>query len=159
MNALEFAIKMELDGEKYYREKAELNKDNSLHRVCVMLADDEQKHAFMLTEKLQGKSYELKDSAMLSDTKNVFQEINAMKNDDLISQLEFYRTALQKEKESIELYQDLLSKAVDENEKELFTFMIKEESHHQEIFEELVMMLQNASEWVESAEFGIRKEY
>eukprot|EP00825_Cyclidium_porcatum_P042734 TRINITY_DN5911_c0_g1_i3.p1 TRINITY_DN5911_c0_g1~~TRINITY_DN5911_c0_g1_i3.p1 ORF type:complete len:169 (+),score=41.19 TRINITY_DN5911_c0_g1_i3:76-582(+) len=48
MNVLEFAIQMEQDGEKYYREQAELYTQNNLNVVCRMLADDEKMHAQLL---------------------------------------------------------------------------------------------------------------
>ena len=37
MNIFKFAIDMELDGLKYYREQAEVNKNNMLYPVCQML--------------------------------------------------------------------------------------------------------------------------
>jgi len=39
MNDLNFAIKMENDGEKYYREQAEINKNNALYTVCLKMAE------------------------------------------------------------------------------------------------------------------------
>jgi len=48
VSALKFAIQMELDGERYYLEQAELNKDNNLRPVFVMLAGEERKHAEIL---------------------------------------------------------------------------------------------------------------
>ena len=44
MNSLEFAISMELEGGKYYREQAEKNQGNSLRTVFLMLAEDEDNH-------------------------------------------------------------------------------------------------------------------
>ena len=161
MNALEYAIQMELDGEKYYREQAELNKDNSLYTVCLMLAEDEKKHAMILSNKLEKLAYELTDSEMLLDVKNVFTDINniEMEEKEVLSQLDFYRIALDKEKQSIELYTDLLNKAADSEEKDVFEYLIRQERQHQDVLEELVTLLRHAHEWVEAAEFGIRKEY
>lgn len=161
MNALEYAIKMELDGEKYYREQAEINKDTSLHAVCLLLAEDERKHANILNKMLNDLPYELTDTNTSLAAKNVFAEAGDIKleSKDMLSQLDFYRIASGKEKESIDLYKEFLSKATEDKEKELFAYLIKQEKKHYEVLEELVLLLRHAEEWVESAEFGIRKEY
>ena len=159
MNPLEYAIKMEHDGENYYREQAEINKNNSLYSVCILLADEEKKHASILTNKLNEKPYELKDSDTFGQAKNIFNDIGNIKVDgkETPDQLDFYKVALDMEKQSIDLYRDFLAKTTESKEKELFNYLIKEEHQHYELFEELVSMLRHADEWVESAEFGTRK--
>ena len=42
MNILEFAINMELDGEKYYNDQAEITKDSYLKNIFLILAKDEK---------------------------------------------------------------------------------------------------------------------
>ncbi len=48
MDILVYAIKMELDGEKYYKEQAKLNRENNLYNVFMDLAKDESDHAKIL---------------------------------------------------------------------------------------------------------------
>ena len=160
MDILKFAIDMELEGEKYYIEQAEINKDNSLKNVFVMLAKDEEYHAGILKNKLDGASYELKDNDTSAESKNIFKGIGDYKNEirDVPHQLDLYRAALEKEKQSIELYEDLLTEATDDDEKNLAQFLIKQERDHFEILEEMVIRINRPNDWVESAEFGIRKE-
>ena len=67
--------------------------------------------------------------------------------------------ALEKEKESIELYEKMLEDAVDEKEKMLFKFLIKEEKEHYKLLNDLVLLVSRPEEWVESAEFGLREDY
>jgi rubrerythrin len=62
------------------------------------------------------------------------------------------------EKESIDLYQKFLSEATDDEEKKLYEFLIKQEEQHFEAFEEMSRLLQNAEWWIESPEFGRRRE-
>ncbi len=161
MNDLKFAIKMELDGEKYYREQAEINKNNSLHAVCLMLADDEKKHAQILTDRLNETASELTDSGILSKAKNVFEGLGNIKVEgkDKASQLDFYRFASQIEQQSIDLYTKYLAEADEAQEKELFQFLIQQEKQHFEILDTWVSLLKNAEDWVENAEFGNREEY
>ncbi|WP_363319176.1 ferritin family protein [Desulfosporosinus sp.] len=69
MDILEFAIKMELEGEKYYTEQAKINKDNSLSTVFLLLAKDENIHAKILKNKVNKLSCDLKQSETLSEAK------------------------------------------------------------------------------------------
>ena len=158
MDILEFAINMELDGEKYYNEQAALNQDNSLNSVFLMLAKDENNHAKILRSRSQGAPYELNE-LVLSTTKSVFQEMVDFKIEtkQKPEQVDLYRLALEKEKQSIDLYIKLLSEA--NADRELFQFLIKQEEEHFEIIEEIIKMVNRPNDWVESAEFGIRKEY
>lgn len=161
MNVLEYAIKMELDGEKYYREQAQINKNNKLYTVCLMLAEDEKNHARILNQKLNEMVYELASIDTLAKAKNIFEDLGNLKMEtkEVLSQLDFYSIAQEKEKQSINLYKDFLDKATNNQEKELFEYLIGQERQHYEVLEELVMLLRRAEEWVEAAEFGTRKEY
>lgn len=161
INDLKFAIDMELEGEKYYRQQAQINKDNSLFTVCMMMADEEREHANILSEKAKKQSYQLSDTHSLSKAKGIFNGIQDIKSDvkDILSQLDFYRVATENEKTSMDLYTKYLNEAANPEEKELFEYLIRQEKQHYEILEELASLLQKAEEWVEFAEFGIRKEY
>lgn len=161
MNVLEYAINMELDGEKYYRNQAEINKNNELYTVCLMLAEDEHNHGRILNDKLNEKVCELGETDILSRVKNIFQDINNIKSEikQIPSQLDFYRIASEKEKQSIDLYVDFLAKATNDQEKRLFKYLIEQEKQHFEVLDELALLLSHAEEWVENAEFGIREEY
>lgn len=160
MNTLEYAIKMEHEGEKYYRDQAEINKNNELNIVCNLLADEEKRHAQILESKKNKLAYKLIDSDLLSNAKNVFTNAKDLettgKRDS--SQLAFYRIASDMEKESIELYQQFLSDAIDADEKKLFEYLIKQEKNHYETFDEMSRLLTNAENWIESPEFGRREE-
>lgn len=161
MNDLQFAINMELDGEKFYRRQAEINKDNSLHSVCLMMAEDEKMHAQILTDKLNEMLYQLKNNDTLAQAKNIFDGIRDIKVEgkSIPSQLDFYRLAADLEKQSIDLYSKYLSQVIEEQEKELFEYLINQEKQHLAILDELVSLLSHAEQWVENAEFGLRKEY
>lgn len=161
MNSIEFAIKMELDGEKYYREQAESNQDNPLNVIFLFLADDEKGHAELLKNELTKITYELVDNETLADTNNVFKDRGDFKNkfEKIPDQLDVYRMALQMEKDSIELYEKLLKEATDEQTKKLFGYLVKQEENHFKIFNNLIKLVERPEEWVEDAEFGIREEY
>ncbi|MGB9679532.1 MAG: ferritin-like domain-containing protein [Thermoanaerobacteraceae bacterium] len=160
MNSLDFAINMETDGEKYYKEQAQKNKGNMLEMIFNELAKDEKKHADILKNWGQKVKYDLKDSEITEKYKNVFAKASDFKSQikSLPTQIDGYELALKKEKESIDLYTKMLSEVIDNEDKKLFEFLVKEEKKHYEIFDEIINHLRKAEEWVESPEFGLRKE-
>lgn len=161
MNSLDFAIKREFDGEKFYRDQALLNEDNFLGTVFIALAEDEINHAKILQDKVNELSYNLESSDILSNYKNLFTSVEEFNNEvkKIPTQLDVYRVALENERQSIELYKNFLSEAKNEGEKKLFEFLIGEEEKHFQILEDIVLLVNRPEEWIESAEFGIRKEY
>lgn len=160
MNALEYAIKMEIDGENYYEEQAALNKENKIGVVCRILAEAEHSHEKLLRSKQENINVALPDKTAYSDMKSIFRELNDFKSEirETPTQLEFYRTALNLEQKSIDLYKKLHAESQSADEKELFQFLVEQEQSHFKLLDEMVRMLRHAEEWVESAEFGLRKE-
>lgn len=164
MKALEFAINMEKDGEKYYREQAEVNSYNSLYTVCLLLAEEEKNHALLLNDMQNNVATEIGEIDSLQQIKSIFKDIGNFKSEikELPTQLEFYTMALEKEKQSIDLYKNLLSQATEDDENELFEYLVQQEMRHYDILDELILRLSHAEDWVESAEFGLwsnRGEY
>jgi len=161
MNDLQFAIQMEHDGEKYYTQQAEINKDNNLHAVCLMLAADEKEHARIISDIADKNSFRLADTNTLTKAKNVFKDIGNIKIGwkATATQTDFYRIAWGMEQQSIDLYTAYFIKAQGAEEKALFEYLIEQEKQHLALLNELADWLRRADEWVESAEFGIREEY
>ena len=161
MNAFEFAVNMEKDGEKYYLEQADKNKKNPLNVVFRRLAADEAKHARIIRDWMDGKPYALQSDNQLNAEKDLFLHQKDFQSSvkELPDQVELYHTALAKEKQSVDLYTDLLAKAGDDEGRALLKFLIEEEQKHYSILEEMYRHVNRPNEWVESAEFGIREEY
>lgn len=160
MTNLQFAIKMEYDGEKFYKQQAKLNNDNGLYTVCMMLAEDEKNHARILENKMNNLEYDLPPSA-LSDQKTIFENLNGVSLDEKekLNQLDFYRIAADMEKQSIKLYVKYLEASPGKKSQEMYGYLIKQEQLHYEVIDALAEALRNAEEWVENAEFGNRPEY
>lgn len=161
MNSLEFAVKMEKEGEKYYREHAETYKKNPLSVVCNKLADEEMKHATLIESWKPGNLPELEDRDVFTEIMNVFEGAENVKilGKMIPSQVDFYRAALEFEQKSIELYRECLAKTEDQEEMRLFEYLIHQEKHHFAVLDEIDRMLTKADDWVENAEFGLREEY
>lgn len=161
MDAYQFAIDMELDGERYYREQAEKHGNSPLRPVFELLALDEAKHAELLQNRQAGKPYTLVAQPGLTRQMSLFKDAgdtDATVN-GLPDQPELYHVALAKEQQSIDLYADLRAKAADAQAEAFFAFLVQEETNHKEILEDMYRFVNRPNEWVESAEFGVREPY
>lgn len=160
MNTLEFAIQIELEGERFYIEQAQIHKDNGLHVVCNLLAEEERRHAEILQNKMRQLEYTLQDFDFLTNAKNIYTGSKGImvEGANYPTQLDFYRSVCDKEQESIDLYQSLLAEAATDEDRKLYEFLIHQEKQHIEAFEEMSRLLENAEWWVESAEFGLRRD-
>ncbi len=161
MDILQYALDMELDGERYYRKQAETFADTPLKTVFNTLAKDEAKHADIIRSKMAGTAYELKENAQLADRKNLFsgmKEYQPLVKDNP-DQAALYHEALELEQRSIDLYTDLRSKISDAQTQTMLDFLIQEETRHYQIIEDVFRFVNRPNEWVESAEFGLREEY
>ncbi len=161
MSTLEFAIQMEVEGQRYYKEQAKKNKDSEISRAFLLLAEAEKEHEQLLTKSLNKEEYILKSDNSLTNIKTVFQGLKDYKTDDYDSsiQLDVYRLAVEIEEKSVELYKELLENADNDKDKLLFEFLLKEENEHIILFDELVKLVNRPKEWVESPEFGLREDY
>ncbi|MBN2853434.1 MAG: ferritin family protein [Clostridia bacterium] len=160
MNTLEYAMKMENEGEAFYLEQAD-KYEGQLKKVFTILAHDEKIHAEIIKSKMENMTFELKDSHTLKESKSIFKDSKQFHSEYKVhmDQLDVYRLALAKEKESIDLYSEFLEKAVSEEEKALYKFLINQEQEHFRVLEDIIILVNRPNDWVESAEFGIRKEY
>lgn len=161
MDIFNLAIEMEQEGEKFYLEQETKNENYGIKAVCSLLAKEEAKHREIIEAKLQGGTPDLKQSDLEKSIREIYPqdqqfeiEIKAQPN-----QFDFYRMAMEKEQESIDLYKDLFKKTEDEETKKILLFLVEQEKKHYNLFDEMAQLIRSAGEWVESAEFGKRKDY
>jgi rubrerythrin len=159
MNSIELAINLEQDGKRFYLEQAEKTRDSGLKSIFHALAEEESIHARILKNKADTLPYELIDT--YAEIKSIFSEVRKYKNSikQFPDAFDVYSLALNNEKKSLDLYREMLRDAADDKEKKIFEFLIEQESSHYRVMEQLVEMVGRPGEWVESAEFGVRKEY
>lgn len=161
MDYLEMAIKMEVDGENFYTEQARKNKDNAAYQIFTYLAQEEKKHAQIIEKMSKKLPADLTPEFDLEKSENPFQELKDFQIDIKTTpeQLDVYRLALKMEQESIDFYQDILEKISNPEGQKIINFLILQEKHHYKLFAEIINHVLKAEEWVENAEFGLRKPY
>lgn len=167
-NVFDFALKMEWDGEQYYRRQAAKVKYAELKVVLTGLADDEKRHYRIVQLLKQHKTDYIEPNPALGKARNVFELAKDKelipKDQDSIAKLkdeqwDVYQAALRKEEESVQLYKKLMETAKQQAEKDMIEKLVHEEESHAEVLGNIIAMLNNVNEWVESPEFNHQKPY
>lgn len=158
MKLIEKAIELELSGEHYYHQQALKNQGAPLEPVFNYLSLSEQHHADLLRQVSAGLSPEV-ELAESGPEDDLFANLGDFKVDaaHVPDQLNLYRSAQDMEHTMVEVYQKLLKDSVNPDETKTLEFLVVQEKRHLKLLENLCELLQNAEEWVESAEFGRRE--
>jgi len=164
MNIYEYAMKMEKDGEKYYRELAGNSRTEGIKSILTMLADEEVKHFNVIANlRKHAENSPSAKTTVLENAKNIFTEMKEAKVDLHFesSDLGAYRIALDIEDKSRKFYLDQAGKAEDEGEKQIFLRLAGEEQKHFRIMENLVEFVARPEpgNWLENAEWHHLDEY
>jgi rubrerythrin len=162
MNIYKYAIKMEKDGENYYRELANQTEDIGLQNILKMLADEEVRHYNIIEQMMKSKaSAELAETGILKKVKNIFIKIKG-KNlvfDFDLPQINFYRKAQEIEEKSYKFYIEMSDKVEIESQRKLFLKLAGEEKKHMFLLENLVEFVSRPETWIENAEFNHLDDY
>lgn len=161
MTIFETAMKMEKDGEQYYREMAEKCQIMGLKNILNLLAEDESGH-YKVFEALQKDTvYKRGGTMVLTESKNIFQrmrEANEVINLEG-SPLEMYNKALELESESESYYRDMVKKVESEAAKALLLRVANEEKKHASLILNVIDFLSAPANWLENAEFNNLEEF
>ena len=159
MNIFEFAKKMEMDGEKYYRRIAAKVENAGLQHVLNMLAEDEVKHYNIISRMAQSEMPEMADSSVLNNAKNVFEKMKGKPFNKNIGEIEMYRKAQRMEKDSVEFYEEKASEEEQAHRKEILRKIAGEEKKHYFLLENIINFVNRPETWIEDAEFNHLEDY
>ncbi len=165
MEIFDFAIQMEKDGEKYYRELMLASKTVGLQKIFALLADEEVKHCTVIEQlRLKTGPQQVKGTRVLENVKNIFIEMRDSKDNLRTHTTETtaaYQKALDIEDMSRRFYLEKAEEAVDEPTRLLFGQLAKEEEKHLRIMENIVEFVSKpeSGSWLENAEWHHLDEY
>lgn len=162
MSVFEFAMKMEQDGEKFYRDLAGKTQNEGLKQIFTNLADEEVKHynLFKGMSERQDMGYESAD--ILEGSKNLFAEMKAKGNIDVsgdASQVDAYKQALGWEEKAFNFFTEKHNEATDPDEKKFLAMVAEEEKRHCRLMEAIIDFITQPESWVENAEFNHLTDY
>lgn len=155
MNIYDYAMKVEKDGEAYYRELASKSPNDGLKKVFNLLADAEVKHYNVFKSMRDKDGKEILSLDISTDIKTIFETLSAEKNsvNFNLDEIKFYEDAIKREDDSYNFYLSKSEELSDENEKKVFLNIAQEEIKHKEILENILSFIQEPTNWVGSAEF------
>ena len=161
MDIFKFAMKMEKDGEAYYRELAHKNGNNvGISSILFMLAEEEVKHYDLLKEFKDGSPKKIESHA-LQHIKNIFAKMRDRieKHNAIESEVELYREAQELEKKSENFYLKCANETKDAQQKGIFGWLADEEKKHYNMLEALIEYVNRPEEWLENSEWHHLDEY
>lgn len=157
MNVYEYAMKVEVEGERYYRDLANKTDDAGLKQVLTMLADEEVKHFKAFEAMRNNAPVPRVDSVdVFANAKTIFQKLKdegATASFDK-DQVDFYEHALRLEEKSYEFYTQKAAELEDPEQKAAFLRIAEEEEQHKALMENLIEYITHPERWIESAEFN-----
>lgn len=160
MDIFAFAMKMEKDGELFYRELAEKTSDKNIAAVLLLLADEEVRHYQAIQSLSAGRS-ELSETAVLDQARNIFARLKefGLKFDVNTSQANVYKQAIDLERQSESFYLDRVDECAKPAQRALFFLLAEEEKKHIYLLENIADFISRPAYWLENAEMFKLEEY
>jgi rubrerythrin len=161
MDVYDFAMKMEQDGEVYYRECAAKTASLGLRNILLMLADAEVTHHELFRRMKAREQVHVPDSTLLDQVKNVFAELREREGAAAphSAEVDLYRKAQELERKSWESYDGHAEKAAVLAEKSAFERIAVEERRHYRILEGIIDFVSRPQTWLENAEWNHLEDY
>ena len=160
MDIFKYAMQMEKDGEKFYRELAQKTTNIGIRNILTMLAEAEVVHYNTFKKMSEDLKVELPETNILTDVKNLFagiKESGEFSNIN-ISQIELYRKAQEIEKKSEDFYLSKARELGDVSQKQILAKIAKEENAHYLILESIINLVSRPQQWLENAEWYVMGE-
>ena len=163
MEILDYAMQMELDGEKYYRELAKTCQDAGIHGILDRMADAEVKHYNVLKQIKEAGVGDMAADEVRPGAKNLFQQ--KMESGEVFdfnaSELSLYETARDVEFKARDFYLEHAEEVASDEGKALFKRLADEEGLHADILVSIIDYVgrAEAGRWVEDAEWYTTEAY
>ena len=157
MDIYEFALKMEKDGQDYYRKLANDCQDVGVKAILQMLADEEVKHFEILQAMQKNADIAHKSPETMAQVKNIFEQMLERKESLQLNrkQSDLYRKAHDIEVESGKFYREKASEMSMDKDRDLLIMLAVEEERHAEILANLADFVAQGDpgRWLEDAEW------
>jgi hypothetical protein len=146
---------MELDGRHFYLDLAKKTNNTGIKSILTIMAESETKHYnVILSMQKNDKTLYSADTEVLTKIKNIFVKMKEEKGIDVdVSQVEFYKKALEVEANSEKFYLERADAEKDPHRKKIFLTLASEEKNHCVLLENIVNFVSQPDNWVENAEW------
>jgi len=155
MNAYDYALKVEKEGEKYYKELAKRSPYTGLKMVFNILASEEVKHYKVIHDMKTNGSVDIDKLDIILDTKTIFETLSIDKDNVNFNndEIKFYEEAIAREDSAEQFYREQACKLEDENAKAVFLKIADEEAKHKVLLQNILDFILEPKNFVTAAEF------
>lgn len=155
MNAYEYAMKVEKDGEKYYRDLANKSLYTGLKMVFNILANEEVKHYNAIKEMMNNSDVDFENLDISLDTTTLYEVLSAEKDSVNFNadEIKFYEEAIAREDGAQKFYLEKAEELTNENVKKIFIKLAAEEAKHAVVLQNILDFLEEPKNLVTAAEF------
>ena len=164
MGVYQFAIEFEQENRKFYQECAKNTTSKHLEEIFLDLAAKEKEHEEIVRKLADGGVSGI-DEDIMNRAKDVFadmaKDLDLAEDEKLVpqEQVDIYKKANELEKRSYEFYEQKASETEDKKVKEILLKLAKEERKHEELVNNIVVMVDRPNTWLDDAEWNHMKEY
>ena len=149
MDIYELAMKMEKEGSEFYSKASRESNDTWLKGIFEYLAIEEIKH-YKIFKDLKDNASSL-NGVNLNSNEEIINAFEKKKKERIIDclrelQSDVYIAAAKDEQASIDLYEGLLNKSKNEEEKKALSLIIEEEKKHLNFFREVIELMEKIQE-------------
>lgn len=161
MNVFDYAIKIEQEGEQFYRDLAKRTNHIGLKAILTILADEEILHDKMFANMRDNLSYDVHSSTILTEYDSMITSMktNKEKFDVGKDEVGMFEKALKFEKDSVEYYTQKAKESTIPNEKLALLKIAAEEQKHVIMIENLIEHISKPFSWIEDAEMSKKEPY
>ena len=163
MDILDYAIQMEKDGERFYRELAGKSPDAGLADILTRLADAELKHQEVLQQMKEARTPRPGEGTIRSDIRNLFAQMLEAGTafEPGMPEVELYREAQDIEVKSRDFYRAKADEMGSAEGKAVLMKLADEEAMHYQILASMVEFVSRPTpgNWLENAEWHHAEEY
>jgi len=155
MDIYKYAMQMELDGRHFYLDLAKKTNNTGIKSILTIMAESETKHYnVILSMQKNDKTQYSADTEVLTKIKNIFVKMKEEKGIDVdVSQVEFYKKALEVEANSEKFYLERADEEKDPHRKKIFLTLASEEKSHCVLLENIVNFVSQPDNWLENSEW------
>jgi len=160
MDIFDYAMRMEKDGENYYRQLVKKTDNKAIKAIFTMLAEEEVKH-YKTVAQMKTERPQMAETTVLADAKNIFTQMknSGQKVDFAAEQRKLYEKAQDIEKKSEDFYREKASEVEQQYQREIFLKLAEEEKKHYLLLENIIQFVSRPQTWLENAEFYHLEEY
>ncbi len=161
MDIFKFALEMETTAKDHYRLLAHEAPNKGLAIVFTMLADEEVKHYWVISQMQTKSPVELAHPTIVADAKEVFSRMARGKEKfgPDTSQIDLYRKAQDVERKSRIFYAEQCRQATGEHQKKILGQLADEEDKHYALLESIIEFVSRPQQWLENAEWHHLEKY